>query len=221
MTARRSPRVSTARLARGVAALSLALLATLAGVASARADSSAHHGHAHHGAGVSPAMGRPPVPPDEPAGVPHIERVGAEPARPPVAVVSGCPDSDAGDGSSIRTTARRPDHPPGEAGCAAPAPAATPPPRVAPVLPPLTAAPATAAPRATPPSVLALATGVPAPRAPEALPVPPPLELLPAVLPSPVRAAAPAAPTSVLILGFGSVALASTAIGLRLVRRGR
>ena len=53
------------------------------------------------------------------------------------------------------------------------------------------------------------------------LPIPPPLWLLPAVAPVPQSYAGQLPPTSVLVLGFGSVALASAVMSLRLLRRER
>ncbi|MDB5066981.1 MAG: hypothetical protein JWM18_3415, partial [Chloroflexi bacterium] len=61
----------------------------------------------------------------------------------------------------------------------------------------------------------------PAPHAPQPLPIPPPLRLTPSLMPVPQGYAAQLAPTSVLVLGFGSVALATAAMTLRLLRRGR
>jgi hypothetical protein len=61
----------------------------------------------------------------------------------------------------------------------------------------------------------------PGPHAPQPLPILPPLRLTPSLVPVPQSEAAQLAPTSVLVLGFGSVALATAAMTLRLLRRGR
>lgn len=53
------------------------------------------------------------------------------------------------------------------------------------------------------------------------VPIPPPLVLAPAIVSVPESYAAEHAPTSVLALGLCSIVVASIALVLRLVRRGR
>ena len=150
------------------------------------------------------AMGRPPVVDDQPpvaVTAPPRPDAGVAPCpEPPVAArdaerghrASACP-SPAAATSAVSPPRRSPV-------VAEPAPA----PHAAPALP-RTAAPA--------------ASHAPAPL--QALPVPPPIWLVPTLSPVPQTYAAELAPTSVLVLGFGSVALASTVMALRLLRGGR
>jgi hypothetical protein len=99
-----------------------------------------------------------------------------------------------------------------------------PPPSHSPSLP-STGAPAHSAtprPVAVAVAVVAAPASTPRPRtAPQPLPILPPLWLTPSVVPVPQTYGAELAPTSVLVLGFGSVALASAVMTLRLLRRGR
>jgi hypothetical protein len=79
------------------------------------------------------------------------------------------------------------------------------------------ARPAPPAGRVVPPGTVATAASA----ALRPLPVPPPIRLMPTLTPVPQSDTSELAPTSVLVLGFGSVALASTVMALRLLRGGR
>jgi hypothetical protein len=108
-----------------------------------------------------------------------------------------------------------------------PCPVSTPAPTLVARRPPVPTAPvAAAAPTATSRPQPAAVSGPPpaaspGPHAPQPLPIPAPLRLTPSLVPVPQSYAAQLAPTSVLVLGFGSVALATAAMTLRLLRRGR
>lgn len=148
------------------------------------------------------AMGRPPLLDDQPP------PAASAPSRPAV-TVPPCPEaSDAA--QDVERHHRDPACPSplsaAPVSVARPAPAATPASRPAPPAGPVVA-PRTAA------------TPTPAPL--RALPIPPPIWLAPTLAPVPQSYAAELAPTSVLVLGFGSVALASTVMALRLLRGGR
>ena len=102
---------------------------------------------------------------------------------------------------------------------ACPAPAVVTPVPVRTPSPPRTAATPVSTrgpPRSPPPR-----PATPHPHAVLPLPVLPPLWLTPSVMPVPQAYGAQLAPTSVLALGFGSVALATAVMTLRLLRRGR
>lgn len=209
MTPQPGPRVWMQCLLRGAVALVLAVAAIVAvgtSVASAQV------------AGVAiPAMGRPPLLDDDPAHVPAV----ATP-RPGADDDSACPAVEAaartsGTGHHSHATADA-----APAVCTTPTPA---PPALTPVPVPTPSPPRTAAaPVSTPrPAAAAVATPTPTPRPRAVLPLPvlPPLWLTPSVMPVPQAYGTQLAPTSVLALGFGSVALATAAMTLRLLRRGR
>jgi hypothetical protein len=225
MTTRMGPRVWGRRLARGVAALGCALLAVLATtvVAGAGSPTSQHSSHASHTTSVTPALGRPPLLEDDPTppALGDGSGGGRDRTRAPGALTPPC--------ARASVAARPPqgsggDHP-APAAAAAPCAAPPPPPPVpvlaqpAPLRPLLGAHRAVATPSPAP-QVAPVALPVTA-STPQALPVPPPLWLAPGLLPAPARAAVQVAPTSVLLLGFGSVALATAVMTLRLLRRGR
>jgi hypothetical protein len=205
---------------RGLASLLLALLASFAaGVSGVAAQPAADHGQARPAAVAVPAMGRPPLLADDPGDPTATPRPGPEVGVPP------CPAAS----PSVHSADRRGHHTslptPAEEVCALPPPLPTvvvqPPP--SPSIPPTGARAHSASPR---PAAAAAAAppppSTPRPRAvPEPLPILPPLWLTPSVVPVPKTYGAEVAPTSVLVLGFGSVALASAVMTLRLLRRGR
>ncbi|HEY2704924.1 MAG TPA: hypothetical protein VGL20_14655 [Candidatus Dormibacteraeota bacterium] len=209
------------RLLRSITALALALSAAVAaGVFAAAVSASVEPWPARPAGLAIPAIGRPPVLADDPPRATPAPTATPRPDR--QGGVSTCPSPSVR--SAAAGTARRRLSDPVATPCPVSTPAPTlvasrPPPPVA----PLTATPAaTARPRpavATGPA--AVATGTPRPHVPQALPVPPPIWLTPSLVPVPQSYAAQLAPTSVLVLGFGSVALASAAMTLRLLRRGR
>jgi hypothetical protein len=209
---------------RGLASLLLALLAAFAaGVSGVAAQPAAAHGHARPAAGAVPAMGRPPLLADDPADPTATPQPG------PVVDVPPCPAPTASAHSAGRSGGHHDDslpRPTAEA-CPVPSPLPTvavqpPPPSHSP-LTPSTGAPAhSATPRPVAVAVVAAPASTPRPRtAPQPLPILPPLWLTPSVVPVPQTYGAELAPTSVLVLGFGSVALASAVMTLRLLRRGR
>ncbi|TMD93528.1 MAG: hypothetical protein E6I76_14505 [Chloroflexi bacterium] len=150
------------------------------------------------------AMGRPPLLDDQPP-------VTATAPPRPDAGVTPCADP-AG-------AARDPERGHGAPPC--PSPAAASPVSVRQPASALTGTrPARPAGPAVPPSTGSPAA-TPAPAPLRALPIPPPIWLVPTLAPVPQSYAAELAPTSVLVLGFGSVALASTVMALRLLRGGR
>ena len=149
------------------------------------------------------AMGRPPVVDDQP----------------PVAVTAP-PRPDTGASPCPQAPEAARDADPGRRASACPPPVAAtavraPHPSAAVIGPAPARRPDAALPRTSAP----VASGASAPL--RALPVPPPIWLLPTLSPVPQSYAAQLAPTSVLVLGFGSVALASTVMALRVLRGGR
>jgi hypothetical protein len=221
MTTRSRLRVWMGRLLRGLAAPALALLATFAAsVSGTAAQPAADHGQARLAAVAVPAMGRPPLLPDDPTDPSASPRPGPGVALPPCAAPPGSVHR--AEGSEHRHSLPTP----AAEDCTPPPPAPT----VAVQQPlPSPSAPPTGAPaHPATPRAAAVAVGIPAPASTpppraELLPLPilPPLWLTPSVVPVPRSYAAELAPTSVLVLGFGSVALASAVMTLRLLRRGR
>jgi hypothetical protein len=142
------------------------------------------------------AMGRPPILDDRPP--PATTAV----SRPEVSVPL-CPEAS----DAVREAV--PHH--HDETCPSPAPV------VHPVAAATVARPAPPAGPVTAPITAATPASAPL----RALPVPPPIWLVPTLAPVPQSYTSELAPTSVLVLGFGSVALASTVMALRLLRGGR
>jgi hypothetical protein len=215
MTTRSVSRVWMGRLLRVIAALTLALTAAVApGLSVAAASTPVDPGVSWPAGSAVPAGGRAPTPRDDRLRATPVPTTTRRPSRGNGAVV--CPPT----ATAVPTAAgsrRRPTVAPTPMPCPVSRPVAqrTPVPTA-----PLTAAAATSTAQPQPAAANAPAVS-PVPRAPRPLPVPPPLRLTPSLVPVPQSYSAQLAPTSVLVLGFGSVALATAAMTLRLLRRGR
>jgi hypothetical protein len=199
MTTRSPLRVWMGRVLRGTTALALAVAAVVVASASGAAAPS---GGDRHG-GIEALLD------DDPGGSPP-----AATATPrPETRVSGCPQPALVARGAARDHRHDSAASDAAADCAHPAP-----PRPAPSAP-RSAVPVPPAGSVVPPRTAVAVTTTPV--APLPLPIPPPIWLTPTLAPVPLSYGAELAPTSVLVLGFGSVALASTVMTLRLLRRGR
>jgi len=221
MTTRSVSRVWMGSLLRGITALTPALTAAVvAGMSAAAASAPVDLGGSRPARPAVHAGGRPPVPRDDRLRATRAPTASPRPSRGDG--VTACPSPPTAVRTAARSGRRRP-----AAATASPCPVSTPSPTLVARRPPVPTAPVTAAaPTPTSRPEPAAASGPPpaaspAPHPDQPLPVPPPLGLTPSLVPVPQSDAAQLAPTSVLTLGFGSVALATAAMTLRLLRRGR